>query len=219
MIFLALFAIFAFGEPGKLAIGMIGWIALGVLPALNAFFDLASLQLSRWFLDKIKEHDRYLNILWIVADVLVAIVLLMGLYGAIFLSLDAVDRHLFPDATLFAADRWRELFWERRDWFHPEILWLTLMALTTLVVTAIHLVFVFAHLFVPLWHLRDQEKIDELIRDIRKRAAAHPENKFQESDCRALAKAYYFPWEHGIALGALTLWMLGYALHRVAIHG
>nr|VFK44972.1 MAG: hypothetical protein BECKTC1821D_GA0114238_10238 [Candidatus Kentron sp. TC] len=219
MIFLALFAIFAFGEPGKLAIGMIGWIALGVLPALNAFFDLASLQLSRWFLGKIKEHDRYLNILWIVADVLVAIVLLMSLYGTIFLSLDAVDRHLFPDATLFAVDRWRELFWERRDWFHPEILWLTLMALTTLVVTAIHLVFVFAHLFVPLWRHRDRERIAGLIRGIREKAGAHPENKFQKFDWQALARAYYFPWEHGIALGALTLWMLGYVLHRVVIHG
>nr|VFJ45269.1 MAG: hypothetical protein BECKFM1743C_GA0114222_100236 [Candidatus Kentron sp. FM]VFJ51484.1 MAG: hypothetical protein BECKFM1743A_GA0114220_100946 [Candidatus Kentron sp. FM]VFK05886.1 MAG: hypothetical protein BECKFM1743B_GA0114221_100066 [Candidatus Kentron sp. FM] len=185
----------------------------------NTLFDFASLQLSRFFPTRIKEHNRHLNILWIVADVLAAIVLLIGLYWAIFLSLEAVDNRLFPELELFSVERWRELFWHQRDWFHPEILWLTLMALTTLIVTAIHLAFVFAHLFVPLWDRGDREKMAGLIQAIREKAAAHPEKRVPEADCRALATAYYFPWEHGIVLGTLALWVLGYLLYNGVIHG
>nr|VFJ45791.1 MAG: hypothetical protein BECKFW1821A_GA0114235_10116 [Candidatus Kentron sp. FW]VFJ46545.1 MAG: hypothetical protein BECKFW1821B_GA0114236_10019 [Candidatus Kentron sp. FW] len=198
---------------------MLVWTALLFLPAINALFDVVSLQLSRRFLAKINEDNRYRNILWIVADVLVAIVLLMGLYGTIFLSLDAVDRLLFPAVELFTVARWWELLWQQRDWFHPEILWLTLMASTTLIVTGIHLVFAFAHLFVPLWHRSDKEKIAGLIGQIRSRTAAHPADKVPEADCRALARAYYFPWEHGIVLGTLVLWGLGYVLYTFVIRG
>nr|VFK37298.1 MAG: hypothetical protein BECKSD772F_GA0070984_101345 [Candidatus Kentron sp. SD]VFK42392.1 MAG: hypothetical protein BECKSD772E_GA0070983_101641 [Candidatus Kentron sp. SD]VFK79435.1 MAG: hypothetical protein BECKSD772D_GA0070982_10501 [Candidatus Kentron sp. SD] len=77
------------------------------------------------------------------------------------------------------------------------------MAFTTLIVTFIHLTFVFAHLFVPLWRRGDREKIAGLIRAIREKAAAHPDKKVPEADCRRLATAYYFPWEHGIVLGTL----------------
>jgi len=93
------------------------------------------------------------------------------------------------------------------------------MASTTLLVTAIHLVFVFAHLFVPLWHLRDRERITGLIRAIREKADTHPEKKPSEADCRRLATAYYFPWEHGIVLGTLVLWMAGYLLYGLVISG
>nr|VFK43737.1 MAG: hypothetical protein BECKTC1821D_GA0114238_101813 [Candidatus Kentron sp. TC] len=93
------------------------------------------------------------------------------------------------------------------------------MASTTLIVTVIHLVFAFAHLFVPLWHSRDRDRITGLIRAIRERAAAHPEGKVPEADCRALATAYYFPWEHGIVLGTLTLWMVGYLLYTLITPG
>jgi len=120
---------------------------------------------------------------------------------------------------LFTVDRWRELFWEQKDWFHPEILWLTLMASTTLIVTFIHLTFAFAHLFVPLWHRSDREKMAGLIERIRKKTEAHPESKVSEADCRALATAYYFPWKHGIVLGSLALWGLGYVFYTVVIHG
>nr|VFJ88637.1 MAG: hypothetical protein BECKH772A_GA0070896_1001023 [Candidatus Kentron sp. H]VFJ90751.1 MAG: hypothetical protein BECKH772B_GA0070898_1001123 [Candidatus Kentron sp. H]VFJ96886.1 MAG: hypothetical protein BECKH772C_GA0070978_1000923 [Candidatus Kentron sp. H] len=130
-----------------------------------------------------------------------ALLLLAGLYWTIFVSLNAVDRLLFPDVRLFTVARWRELFREQKDWFHLEIPWLTLMALTTLIVTVIHLTFVFAHLFVPLWHRHDKERIAGLIGAIRKKAAAHPGKKVSEADCRWLATAYYFPWEHGIVLG------------------
>nr|VFJ62371.1 MAG: hypothetical protein BECKFW1821C_GA0114237_100240 [Candidatus Kentron sp. FW] len=219
MMFLALFIVFVFGKAGKLVYGMMGWVALGFLPVINAFFDVVSLQLSRFLVGKIKQDHRYWNIGWMVADVLVAILLLIGLYWAIFLSLEAVDRLLFPEVELFAVDRWRDLLWQQRDWFHPEILWLTLMASTTLIVTGIHLVFAFAHLFVPLWHRSDKEKIAGLIGQIRSRTAAHPADKVPEADCRALARAYYFPWEHGIVLGTLVLWGLGYVLYTFVIRG
>nr|VFK15185.1 MAG: hypothetical protein BECKLPF1236B_GA0070989_107315 [Candidatus Kentron sp. LPFa] len=219
MMFLALFVVSAFGQTEKLTNGMMGWIALGFLPVINALFDVVSLQLSRFLMGKIKQDNRYWNILWTIADVLAALLLLIGLYWAIFASLDAVDRLLFPDLQLFTVARWRELFWEQKDWFHPEILWLTLMASTTLIVTFIHLTFAFAHLFVPLWHRGDRKKIAEIIRAILEKAAAHPERKVPEANCRRLATAYYFPWEHGIVLGTLVLWGLGYVLYHVVLGG
>ena len=215
MMALTLWLIYEFREPGRTVNGILLWTVFVFLSGINALFDVASLQLSRWFLTQIKEHDRYLNIFWTVLDVLVAIALLIGLYGTIFLCLEAVDNRLFPELQLFTVARWRELLWEQRDWLHPEILWLTLMASTTLIVTVIHLVFAFAHLFVPLWHRRDREKITGLIRAIREKATAHPEKKVPEADCRRLATAYYFPWEHGIVLGTLTLWMVGYLLYTL----
>ncbi|NNJ85050.1 MAG: hypothetical protein HKP13_08980, partial [Gammaproteobacteria bacterium] len=48
---------------------------------------------------------------------------------------------------------------------------------------------------------------------------ADPEKKPSEADCRTLATAYYFPWEHGIVLGALTLWMVGYLLYTLITPG
>nr|VFJ46109.1 MAG: hypothetical protein BECKDK2373C_GA0170839_10141 [Candidatus Kentron sp. DK] len=222
ILLLALWGIAQLDAPEILTEVMLVWTVLLFLPTLNALFDFASLQLSRWFLTQIKEHNRHLNILWIVADILAAILLLIGLYWAIFASLEAVDG-LFPDVQLFPADRWRELFWEQRDWFHPEILWLTLMASTTLIVTAIHLTFAFAHLFVPLWHRRDWERITGLIGAIRESVSTHgradPEKKPSEADCRALATAYWFPWEHGIVLGTLALWMMGYLLYTLITPG
>nr|VFJ93024.1 MAG: hypothetical protein BECKH772A_GA0070896_1005115 [Candidatus Kentron sp. H]VFJ93749.1 MAG: hypothetical protein BECKH772B_GA0070898_1004915 [Candidatus Kentron sp. H]VFK00584.1 MAG: hypothetical protein BECKH772C_GA0070978_1004815 [Candidatus Kentron sp. H] len=71
----------------------------------------------------------------------------------------------------------------------------------------------------PLWHRGDRERIAGLIRRIREKAASHPEGKIPEADCRRLATAYYFPWEHGIVLGTLALWGLGYLLYHFIIYG
>nr|VFJ57385.1 MAG: hypothetical protein BECKFM1743A_GA0114220_101895 [Candidatus Kentron sp. FM]VFJ73201.1 MAG: hypothetical protein BECKFM1743C_GA0114222_107101 [Candidatus Kentron sp. FM]VFK20738.1 MAG: hypothetical protein BECKFM1743B_GA0114221_107221 [Candidatus Kentron sp. FM] len=223
LFFVVLVSAYLFTHLGKrieLQAGIVTWTMIVLLPAINSLFDFISLQLSRWFLTQIKQHNRHLNILWGVADVLAAIVLLVGLYWAIFLSLAAVDRLLFPEVELFTVARWWELLWQERDWFNPEILWLTLMAFTTLIVTLIHLIFVFAHLLVPLWHRRDQERIAWLIREIEEKGAKPgAQKKVPEADCRALATAYYFPWEHGIVLGTLALWGLGYVLYTFVIRG
>nr|VFJ73418.1 MAG: hypothetical protein BECKFM1743C_GA0114222_107292 [Candidatus Kentron sp. FM]VFJ73514.1 MAG: hypothetical protein BECKFM1743A_GA0114220_107272 [Candidatus Kentron sp. FM]VFK20955.1 MAG: hypothetical protein BECKFM1743B_GA0114221_107472 [Candidatus Kentron sp. FM] len=218
MMFLSLWGIFLLGESERLKEGMALWTAFVYLPAINAFFDVASLQVSRFLLGKIRQDGRVPNIVWMVVDVIAAVALLVGLYWLIFLSLGAVDRWAFPEETIFPVARWRELFWETRDWFHPEILWLTLMALTTLAVTGLHLTFVFVHLFSPLRLPGDRERIAGLIGEIEAEAK---DNRGQAGTdrCRRLASAYYLPWEHGIVLGTLTLWGIGYILYALVLHG
>nr|VFK24103.1 MAG: hypothetical protein BECKMB1821G_GA0114241_100725 [Candidatus Kentron sp. MB]VFK30495.1 MAG: hypothetical protein BECKMB1821I_GA0114274_10167 [Candidatus Kentron sp. MB]VFK75274.1 MAG: hypothetical protein BECKMB1821H_GA0114242_10196 [Candidatus Kentron sp. MB] len=215
---MTLWVIAAFRDPWKLIEGMIVWTALVFLPAINALFDVVSLQLSRFLIGKIEEDSRVPNIVWMVIDVACALLLLAGLYGTIFLSLWAVDQWLFPEIQLFPVDRWWALFWDAKDWFHPEILWLTLMASTTLLVTAIHISLTFAHLFVPLWHRNDREKIAELIQVIEAEAEAN-QGRPAPDVCRKLASAYYFPWEHGIVLGTLTLWAVFWWLYSFVLHG
>nr|VFJ46878.1 MAG: hypothetical protein BECKFM1743A_GA0114220_100413 [Candidatus Kentron sp. FM]VFJ47258.1 MAG: hypothetical protein BECKFM1743C_GA0114222_100433 [Candidatus Kentron sp. FM]VFK07161.1 MAG: hypothetical protein BECKFM1743B_GA0114221_1003312 [Candidatus Kentron sp. FM] len=217
-VLLAPWLLMTLGEPERLAKGMLAWTAWLFLPAINALFDVASLQVSRFLLGKIRADGRVPNIVWMVVDVIAAVALLVGLYSLIFLSLGAVDRWLFPEETIFPVARWRELFWGTRDWFHAEILWLTLMALTTLTVTGLHLIFVFAHLFAPLRHTADRRRIAGLIATIEAEAKDN-EGRAGTDRCRRLATAYYLPWEHGIVLGTLTLWGIGYILYALAAHG
>nr|VFK50472.1 MAG: hypothetical protein BECKTUN1418E_GA0071001_100328 [Candidatus Kentron sp. TUN]VFK51717.1 MAG: hypothetical protein BECKTUN1418F_GA0071002_100328 [Candidatus Kentron sp. TUN] len=222
---LALWGILAFDErwasviPWKLAAGMPIWTTLIFLPTINAFFDVASLQVSRYFIGKIKQDNRHQNILWMAADVAVAIALLAGLYLTLFAALDVVDQWLFPETKFFTVERWKELFWDKKDWFHPDILWLTLMASTTLFVTFIHLSLAFAHLFMPLWHRKDKKNIAGLIREMKREAEGNADRKVSPAICRDLARAYYFPWEHGVVLGSLTLWGIGCVLHYLVLQG
>nr|VFJ45487.1 MAG: hypothetical protein BECKDK2373C_GA0170839_101155 [Candidatus Kentron sp. DK] len=211
---LALWVMAAFVAPEQQQEAILFWTAFAFLPAVNAVFDLVSLQVSRGFMARIRAHRRGWNILWGLLDAVVAFLLLAGLYLTLFAALAGVDA-LFPAWDLFPVDRWRALFWgPARDWLAPEVLWLTLMAFTTLLITAAHLVLVFSGLFTRRLNRRDERDIRRLIRGLRDKARRDPEGKGQvpERPCRELAGAWCIAWERSVALGVSAVLALGYGV-------
>ena len=105
------------------------------LPPINALLDWFSLALSRYCFDKVLLHSRWTQWLYITLDLIGAIVTLVLLYTLIFWVLGRFEL-LFPNSVGDVAAM-RELWW-RSPW-HPDVLWITIMGATTMIMTLLHI--------------------------------------------------------------------------------
>ena len=105
------------------------------LPPINAILDWLSLALSRYCFDKVLLHSRWTQWLYITLDLIGAIVTLVLLYTLIFWVLGRFEL-LFPHSVGDVAAM-RELWW-RSPW-HPDVLWITVMGATTMIMTLLHI--------------------------------------------------------------------------------
>ena len=106
------------------------------LPPINGILDWLSLALSRYCFDRVLSHSRWTQWLYILLDLLGAIVTLFLLYTLIFWVLGRFEL-LFPHSVGDVAAM-REL-WVRSPW-HPDVLWITIMGATTMLMTLLHIV-------------------------------------------------------------------------------
>ncbi|CAA6815745.1 MAG: Unknown protein [uncultured Sulfurovum sp.] len=112
-----------------------------ILPFINTIFDYLSMIVSRYFAQKILyEHTKKLHIfLDILADLIVAAILLVTLAFTLYYVVDATNVYLIKDPQLFIPiEHYKELLLSR-NLFHPDVLWITLMFFSTLIPTLIHL--------------------------------------------------------------------------------
>ena len=112
------------------------------LPPINALLDWLSLALSRYCFDKVLLHSRWTQWLYITLDLIGAIATLFVLYTLIFWVLGRFEQ-LFPNSVGDVAAM-RDLWW-RSPW-HPDVLWITIMGATTMLMTLLHI-------FTSLWGL------------------------------------------------------------------
>ncbi len=105
------------------------------LPPINAILDWLSLALSRYCFDKVLLHSRWTQWLYILLDLIGAIVTLVLLYTLIFWVLGRFEL-LFPESVNDVAAM-RDLWW-RSPW-HPDVLWITIMGATTMLMTLLHI--------------------------------------------------------------------------------
>ena len=112
------------------------------LPPINALLDWLSLALSRFCFDKVLFSARWKQWFYIALDLIGAIAILFLLYTLIFWVLERFEL-LFPD-RVGDVTAMRQL-WARSPW-HPEVLWITIMGATTMLMTLLHI-------FTSLWGL------------------------------------------------------------------
>ena len=105
------------------------------LPPINALLDWLSLALSRYCFDKVLLHSRWTQWIYITLDLIGAIVTLVLLYTLIFWVLGRFEL-LFPNSVGDVAAM-RELWWQS-PW-HPDVLWITIMGATTMIMTLLHI--------------------------------------------------------------------------------
>ena len=138
---------------GAVAVGAVGAVAGGVdstnilyllfffiLPFINAIFDYLSMIASRFFAQKILQTHKKLTIFWdILWDLLIASLLFVGLAFTLFYLLDFSNHAFIKDEALFIPIEHYKSLLLSGNIFHPDVLWITLMFVSTLIPTFIHL--------------------------------------------------------------------------------
>jgi len=126
---------------------ILGILFFLILPLLNAIFDYLSMQTSRYFAQKIlykhtKKFDIFLDIFW---DLSVATLLFITLAFSLYYIIDFTNIYLIKDEALFIPiEHYKQLILAG-NLLHPDILWITLMFVSTLIPTLIHLyLFIYA---------------------------------------------------------------------------
>jgi len=112
-----------------------------ILPFANAIFDYLSMLTSRYFAQKIlykhtKKLDIFLDIFW---DLLVATILFVTLAFSLYYIIDFSNIYLIKDEALFIPIEYYKDLLLSGNLLHPDVLWITLMFVSTLIPTFIHL--------------------------------------------------------------------------------
>ena len=149
------------------------------LPPINALLDWLSLALSRYCFDKVLLHSRWTQWIYITLDLMGAIVTLVLLYTLIFWVLGRFGQ-LFPDSVGDVAAM-RDLWW-RSPW-HPDVLWITIMGATTMLMTLLHILTSLYGLFFWLpQDLRQRRRYARQLAAEAKRVPILPGEKYPASE-------------------------------------
>jgi len=134
LIIILLSLLYLFGYQGTI----IAFIFLIILPFINTFFDYISVYFSRLFAKKIYETDSSIKIFVdIIFDLLIALMLLYGLAWSFLYILDFVNMYLIKNQELMIP---LEVYKNSlvNNPFSQDVLWITLMFLSTLIPTFLH---------------------------------------------------------------------------------
>jgi phosphatidylglycerophosphatase A len=109
-----------------------------ILPLVNSIFDYLSMYFSRYFASKILETDKKLVILLdLIYDFLIAIVLLFILSFTLFFITDITNTFIIKDEARFIPiETYKTQILNNP--FDKDILWITLMFISTLIPTFLH---------------------------------------------------------------------------------
>lgn len=112
-----------------------------ILPFVNAIFDYLSMLASRYFAQKILyKHTKKTEIFWdIFFDLLVATFLFITLAFSLYFIINFTNIYFIKEEALFIPiEHYKNLL---LSWnlLHPDVLWITLMFVSTLIPTFIHL--------------------------------------------------------------------------------
>ena len=129
-----------------------------ILPFINAIFDYISMYFSRFFAYKIlKTHSKLKIILDALLDLIVAIILLYLLAVTLFYVVDLINIYFIKEKALFIPIETYKAQLLANP-FNKDILWVTLMFISTLVPTILHL-FLATYSILAYWftkpHLHD----------------------------------------------------------------
>lgn len=129
-----------------------------LLPFINAIFDYISMYFSRFFAQKILETTSKLKIFFdALLDLVIAIALLYLLAETLYFILDLTNVYLIKNKVMFIPiDYYREQI--LLNPFHTDIVWITLMFISTLIPTILHMflaTYALLAYFVTKPHLHD----------------------------------------------------------------
>ena len=111
-----------------------------ILPLINTIFDYLSMIASRYYAQKILNTHKKLTIfIDILLDTFIASLLLITLAFTLYHVIDFTNIYLIKDEALFIPiEHYKQLMFSRNI-LHPDVLWITLMFVSTLIPTFIHL--------------------------------------------------------------------------------
>jgi len=110
-----------------------------ILPLINAIFDYISMLFSRYFAKKILEtHNKWKVFLDLVLDLLIAALLFVALALTLFYVIEFSNVHIIKDeALLIPIETYKTQLMSNP--FDKDVLWITLMFVSTLLPTLMHL--------------------------------------------------------------------------------
>jgi len=115
------------------------FLFLFILPLINSIFDYVSTYISRFFAYKIlNTHSKGKVLIDIFLDLIIAIILFIGLAFTLFYTLEYFNGFIENKELLIPLNRYKDLLFYNP--FNKEVLWITLMFLSTLIPTLIHFV-------------------------------------------------------------------------------
>lgn len=114
-----------------------------MLPLINAAFDWFSWAFSRYYMRKAKDETSWLNLMFdLTVDALIGFLFMLLLCFLLPLAMESLDRLMayFPSKSgVIAETNWRELALSARDDPWGKGFLVTMMVLTTLIPTLLHL--------------------------------------------------------------------------------
>lgn len=111
-----------------------------ILPLFNTIFDYSSMYFSRYYSQKIIESQyKWQIFLDLFIDLIIGIILFVGLALTLFYTLEFSNLYFSKDKALFIPIEHYKTLFCAYDFFHKDILWITLMFTSTLLPTFLHL--------------------------------------------------------------------------------
>ena len=137
-----------------------------ILPVINAIFDYLSMYASRYFAKRILKDSKGLIVFDILADLVIAAFLLYCLAQTLYFVLDMTNIYFIKNEALFIPISEYKALLLSNPW-NAEVLWITLMFVSTLIPTLLHIILALASFvadFIIKPHLHDlYEQLEKLM--------------------------------------------------------